>query len=161
MMLKRMAWPVAYIVTVALIFSWYEFVRPLFFAHELHGSWRQVKVGPAGEDFKSTHLRVDGEETWLAYPVDELWEVQRSRVLIRPSYDFFHVTREDGFDSKRNVRTIEYFLYKRNDQLYILRGVARLDPIQLPTIDKLIRVDDIPDDAKAAIATYLEKLPPD
>lgn len=159
MTFKRIAWPVAYIVTVALVFSWYEFIRPVFFAQQLHGSWREVKVGPAGEDFTDVHLRVDGAEKWLAYPIDELWEVQRSRVSIRPSHDFFHVTLEHGFDSRRNTQTLEYFLYKRNDQLYILRGIARLDPIRLPTVEKLVRVDDIPDKAKKAIATYMEKLP--
>lgn len=159
--LKRIAWPVAYVITVTLIFGWYEFLRPAFFAQQLHGSWREVKGGPADEEFTDTHLRFDGNETWLTYPNDESWTVQRSRVSIRPSHDFFHVALEHGFDSRRNVQTAEYFVYRRDDQLYILRGIAKLDPIRLPTVNKLLRVDDIPDKAEEAIAKYLEKLDQD
>lgn len=159
--LKRIAWPVAYVITVTLIFGWYEFLRPVFFAQQLHGSWREVKGKPAGEEFIDTHLRVEGNEIWLIYANEELWTVQRNRVSIRPSHDFFHVTLEHGFDLKRNVQTAEYFVYRRDDQLYILRGIAKLDPIRLPTVNKLLRVDDIPDKAEEAIAKYLEKLDQD
>lgn len=120
-----------------------------------------MKGKPAGEEFIDTHLRVEGNETWLLYPNDELWTVQRNRVSIRPSHDFFHVTLEHGFDLKRNVQTAEYFVYRRDDQLYILRGIAKLDPIRLPAVNKLIRVDDIPYKAEEAIAKYLEKLDQD
>jgi hypothetical protein len=159
--IKRIAWPVAYVITVAMILSWYEFLRPVFFAQQLQGSWREVKGGLTGEEYTDLHLRIEGDETWLTYPRDDEWKVLRSRISIRPSHDFFHVTREYGFDSRRNPQTTEYFLYKRNDQLYILRGIARLDPIQLPTVEKLLRVTDIPDKAEEAIETYLKKLAQD
>jgi hypothetical protein len=85
------------------------------------------------------------------------WEVQRSRITVRPADNFFVVRRAFGFDYG-NTRETEYILHIKNDEMYILRGLARLDSVRENTVEKLRSVDSLPDGARDSIQEYLHRI---
>lgn len=147
-------WPMLYLATIAAIIGWYEVGRGELAASEMEGTWRVVEGEFDAEEFTDSHLFVSGNETWFGYPADGSWQVQRSRISVKPANDFYLVTREFGFDYG-NTRSTEYILFRKGDQLYILHGLARLDSVRDYSAQKFRRVEQLPAEAVDAIDAYL------
>jgi hypothetical protein len=108
------------------------------------------------ERLGKSYLHVDDNETWLVYPLSGEWNVQRSRITVRPANGFFVVSHAFGFDYG-NTRETEYIVYQKNDELYILRGLAQLDSVKQNKIEKLRSGDSLPSDAMQSIQEYLDR----
>ena len=108
------------------------------------------------ERLGKSYMQIDDNETWLAYPLSGEWNVQRNRITISRADNFFLVRRAFGFDHE-NTRETEYIVCLKNDEMYILRGLARLDSVRENTIEKRRRVDSLPTDAQERIREYLGK----
>ncbi len=123
---------------------------------KIQGTWRVVEGVIPNERLGEAYLHVDDNETWFVYPLSGKWDVQRSHITIRPADGFFVVRRAFGFDYG-NTRETEYIVCLKNDELYVLRGLARLDSVRENSIEKLRSVDSLPTDARKSIQEYLER----
>tara|TARA_R110002020_G_scaffold53838_7_gene150172 strand:+ start:509 stop:988 length:480 start_codon:yes stop_codon:yes gene_type:complete len=146
-----------YGVTVATMIWWYEFHPVQLAEREIQGTWRAVEGVIPDERSGDSFLHVKDNETWLVYPLGDKWEVQRSRITVRPADNFFVVRREFGFDYG-NTRETEYIVHIKKDEMYILRGLSRLDSVRVNTIDKLRSGDSLPDGASISIQEYLQRV---
>ncbi len=154
--LVRARWLILYVVTVAALLWWYE-IRPASVAsRQLQGMWRALEGTTPNERFRDSYLHVHDDETWLLYPFADKWNVVRSRITVRPADNFFVVQRAIGFDYG-NTRETEYIVCLKNDELYLVRGLAQFDPAMQNTIEKLRRVDSMPEDALEAVEAYLDR----
>lgn len=123
---------------------------------KIQGTWREVDGMIPNERLGDSYVHVDDNESWLVYPLNGEWNVQRSRIRIRPADGFFIVRLAFGFDHG-NTRETEYIVYMKNDELYILRGLARFDTVKRNTIEKLRSSGSLPSDAMQSIQEYLER----
>lgn len=152
----RFFWPVLYLTTVAGMIWWYEFRPTVQVSRTIQGTWQTVEGMIPNEQRGNSYLHIDGNDSWFVYPFRDEWQVHRSRINVRPAEHFFVVRRSFGFDYG-TTREREYVLHLKNDAMYILRGLARLDSVMERSIEKLRSVDSLPDDAKASIQKYLQR----
>lgn len=152
----RARWFIVYLTTVVGLIWFYEF-RPVGQAWTgIQGTWRIVQGEIPDEKLGESYFQVAGSETWLVYPDSDGWGVQRSRIAVKPADGFFLVKRAFGFDSG-NTRETEYIVFRRDDELYIIRGLAEFDPVKERTVEKLRSVESLPDDARESIKEYLRR----
>jgi hypothetical protein len=136
---------------------WYEFRPTTLASQNFQGTWRIMEGIIPDERPGESYLHVDNNETWLLYAGRDGWNIQRSRIKLRPAENFFVVERAFGFDYG-NTREAEYIVCLKNDDLYTVRGLARFDPVREYTIEKLRRVDSLPTDATDSIQQYLDRI---
>lgn len=153
----KFRWLLLYTATVTTMIWWYEFRPARIASQRIQGTWRQIEGLIPNERLGDAYRHVDENEAWLAYPFCGEWNVQRSRITIRPADGFFVVRRAFGFDYG-NTRETEYVVFLKNDELYILRGLARFDSVMENTVEKLRRIDALPTDARQSIHQYLDEI---
>jgi hypothetical protein len=155
--LRRFGWPILYVTTVAAMLWWYE-IRPANNAVEqMQGAWQVVEGEFPDQQFTDDYLYIDRNETWSVYPKPDRATVHRSRIEVRPADNFFVVRRAFGFDYG-NTRETEYIVCLKNHQLYILRGLAQLESVRKTSVEKLRRVDALPDEVEQSIKKYLDRI---
>lgn len=152
-----MRWVLLYAITVSAMVWWYEFRPAWNAARQIQGNWCEVEGRIPDERLGDSFMQITGDDTWRVYPFHGQWEVQRSRITVRPAENFFVVRRAFGFDYG-TTRETEYILCIKGDGLYVLRGLATLDSVRDYTAVKLQRVDSLPDGAGDSIREYLERL---
>ena len=149
---RRVAWLAVYAITILGLLWWYE-VRPIWQAHlALQGDWQFTKGFPPEEQRTDSYFHVNGFNTWHGFPRGTAWHTHESRISLRPARDFYIVRRQYGF-GMQNLRETEYVIRLNGDRLYMLRGMARLDPVKTRSIDKLERVDELPPTLQERIET--------
>jgi hypothetical protein len=150
---------ILYVATIAALLWWYE-IRPAWMgSRQLQGTWREIEGVMPNERLGESYFHVNDDETWFVYPRNGKWDVQRSRIAIRPADHFFVVRRAFGFDYG-NTRETEYVVFLKNNELYVLRGLSPFDPVTECTIEKRSRVDSMPGDAAESIQAYLNRIAP-
>lgn len=137
-------------LTIVAFLVWYE-VWPVWnIQRQMQGRWQFTAGVQAEERLRDVYFQIIGRDTWLTYPGWQgKWDVQRSRIQIRPARDFFIVTRHYDFGGANRYHT-EYIVRMVDDRLYRVRGMARLDGGERK-IDKLRRVKQLPPEALTAI----------
>lgn len=157
LVLFKIRWILLYVFTISALIWWYEF-RPIQTASmKMQGDWQWSEGKLPNEQLLEKYLHVDKSESWFVYPLRDEWHVQRNRLTINRADDFFVVRRAFGFDHG-TTRETEYVVCLKNDGLYILRGLTRLDSVLTPSVEKLRSVRSLPDNAKKEIEEYLSKL---
>lgn len=153
---KKSIWPIAYTLTVATLIWRYEF-RPLQEAsNQLQGTWQASVGAPPNERRKDSFIHFDGNESWYAYQHLDAWRANRSRISLERAENFFLVRRSLGFDYG-TTRETEYVLFLKDDRLYMLHGLADLDPVRQGEIRKFWKTDVLPEAASDAIRASLER----
>ena len=147
---RTLLWSLLYILTIATLVVWYEFWPVWNVQQQLQGAWQYTTGFSSEERLEDSYFQVNGRETWLTYPFRQKWQAQRSRIRIRPANDFFIVRREFGFKTV-NTRETEYIMRLVDGKLYLVRGMARLDAMRERKIEKLRRIEQLPEVARAAI----------
>ncbi len=150
----KLRWVFLYAITVLTIIWWYEFRPAQLASWKLQGDWQSVEGVIPNEQLGESYLHIDDNETWFVYPASDKWNVQRSRITLKQADNFFVVRRSFGFDYG-NTRETEYIVCFKNDEVYMLRGLARLDSVKERSVEKLRRVDSLPDKAMECIREYL------
>lgn len=157
-LLQRMAWPVLYLLTVGSLVWWYE-IRPRQQALEaMQGLWQSYEGRIPHEQPLESYLQIDGHEAWRVYPGYEKWVVKHDRLSLRPARNFFVVRRQFGFDYG-TTRESEYVVCIKDNALYHVRGVARLDPMLEGAVEVRRPAEKLPPEAIAAIQHYIERHP--
>ena len=150
-------WPVLYVTTIAAIVWWYEYGSVWQASNNMQGVWCELAGEPHAEQLTDNHFFVKGDTTWFSYPDNNgKWNANRSRISLRRAEGFYLVTRTYGFN-QRNTRTTEYIVMSRGDQLYLLNGLARLDPQRKIIGRKLRRIERLPAAAAKAIDAAANK----
>jgi hypothetical protein len=153
---RKSIWPLVFTITVAALIWRYEF-RPLQEAtSQLQGTWRLAVGAPPNERREDSFIYFDENESWDAYQNQDSWRADRSRISLERAENFFLVRRSFGFDYG-TTRETEYVLFLKGDRLYVLHGLADLDPVQQGEIRKFWRTDALPDAASDAIRESLER----
>ncbi|MCA8988562.1 MAG: hypothetical protein KDA78_13015 [Planctomycetaceae bacterium] len=141
-----LGWMFLYVGTVAGIVWWYEY-RPMQQAtQKIQGTWQFVEGNIPQEKAQEMYLQIEGDRTWLVYPFQDEWHSQLSQIKLKPAENFFLVDRTFGFGQK-NLRESEYYLYLKNNDLYLINGLARMDRARERKIEKLKSVESLPDNA--------------
>lgn len=153
-LVSRSFWPILYVVTIVVIVWWYESGAGVLASSRMQGVWQQVEGEAHLETLTDNRFLIDGNETWFTYPMEDDWTVLRSRISIRPADGFFLVKRTFGFDWG-NTRETEYIVFLRGNQMYLLHGLAKLDPMREYRATKYRRADQVPDEVSEAIDDYL------
>ena len=151
------AWPIVYAATVLALLGWYELWPRVRVQRELQGTWQLTAGKDHEEKGLPSYWDISGGETRVygkrSNAPDSDWDVRKSSIKVRPSRDFFVVTRNYSLGKPGRSYERDYVICLHDDKFYIVNGIGQISPATEYQISMLRRVNELPADLQQQISS--------
>jgi hypothetical protein len=151
-------WPLVYVATVFAFLGWYELWPRVRVHQELQGIWQSTTGKGYQEKALPAYWHIAGNQTRfyskrLDAPDSADWDLRKSTISVRPSRDFYVVTRNYSFGKPGRSYNQENVICMREDKFYMINGIGEISGAQDYLISMLRRAEDVPASLQERIAS--------